>query len=74
MHILQRRAVWVNLVLSVIPVLGGRSVCCSILATLVLWIMLLIKACQGQEFKLLVVGDLAESRLLFKAVLENSRH
>jgi uncharacterized membrane protein len=44
---------FVNLVL--VPILG--------LAQLVLWIILMVKAYQGEKFKLPVIGDIAEKNI-----------
>jgi len=50
----------VSYVLSFIPFIGGIiSVLLSILA-LILWIVLMIKAYQGQKYKLPWAGDMAE--------------
>jgi len=50
----------INIVLLVIPVLGVLlSVLLSLLA-LVLWVLLMIKAYQGEYFKLPIAGDIAE--------------
>jgi uncharacterized membrane protein len=52
----------IHLVLGFIPVLGWALSLLVSLAALVLWIMLLVKAYQGQRFKLPVIGDLAEKQ------------
>jgi len=56
----------VTVVLRVIPLIGRllASVVSPLVAiiTLVLWIILMVKAYQGQKFKLPVVGDLAEQQ------------
>lgn len=53
-----------GVVLSIIPVLGHLLVFLISmvigLAAFVIWLVLVIKALQGEEFKLPVVGDLAE--------------
>lgn len=50
----------VSWILSLLPVIGWIiSLLLGILA-LVLWIILMIKAYQGERFKLPIVGDLAE--------------
>lgn len=50
----------ISWILAFIPVIGGIiSLLLSVLA-LVLWIILMIKAYQGEKFKLPIVGDLAE--------------
>ena len=43
-----------------IPVLGWMVVPILGLVQLVLWILLMVKAFQGEKFKLPVIGDLAE--------------
>ena len=47
-------------VLSLVPVIGWMLSPFIFLVGLVLWIVLLIKAYQGERFKLPVVGDLVE--------------
>lgn len=49
-----------GLVFTAIPVLGWLLVPILGLAELALWIILMIKAYQGETFKLPVAGDLAE--------------
>ncbi len=49
--------------LGFIPVLGWLLFPILGLIQLVLWILLMIKAFQGERFKLPVIGDLAESNL-----------
>ena len=44
----------------IIPFIGLLSLLICLL-TLVLWLVPIIKAFQGEKFKLLVVGDMAES-------------
>ena len=50
----------VNLVLLVLPVLGVIIGGLLSLLSLVLWILLMIKAYQGEMFKLPIAGDIAE--------------
>ena len=50
----------VSIVLGLIPVLGWILIPFVWLAQLVAWIVLMIKAYQGEFFKLPVVGDIAE--------------
>lgn len=45
---------------NIIPLIGGVIAGLVGLLMLVLWIILMIKAYQGEKFKLPVVGDLAE--------------
>ncbi len=49
-----------NLVLLVLPVLGVIIGGLLSLLSLVLWILLMIKAYQGEMFKLPIAGDIAE--------------
>ena len=57
-----------GVVLSIIPVLGHLLVFLISmvigLAAFVIWLVLVIKALQGEEFKLPVVGDLAERQAM----------
>lgn len=50
----------VAIILPVIPILGILLFPIVWLAQVVLWIVLMIKAYQGEEFKLPVIGDMAE--------------
>ena len=49
-----------NLVLGFIPVIGWSIMPIMGIIQLILWIMLMVKAYQGERFKLPVVGDIAE--------------
>ena len=49
-----------NIVFGFIPVLNLILIPLVSLAAMVLWIVLLIKAYQGEEFKLPIIGDIAE--------------
>ena len=49
-----------SMVLSFIPVIGWTLLPILGLVTLILWIVLMIKAYQGEYFKLPVAGDIAE--------------
>ena len=49
-----------NLVLLVLPVLGVIIGALLSLLSLVLWVLLMIKAYQGEFFKLPIAGDIAE--------------
>ena len=51
-----------QIILPVIPVLGWILMPFVALLSLVLWILLMIKAYQGEKFKLPVVGDIAEQK------------
>jgi len=51
-----------NLILIVIPFLGVVLSMLLSLLSLVLWVILMIKAYQGEYFKLPVVGDVAEKK------------
>ncbi|MFC1621117.1 DUF4870 domain-containing protein [Candidatus Omnitrophota bacterium] len=50
----------INIVLLVIPVIGALIGLLLSLLALVLWILLMIKAYQGEMFKLPIAGDIAE--------------
>ncbi len=50
----------INIVLLVIPVLGILLSTLLSLLGLVLWVLLMIKAYQGEYFKLPIAGDIAE--------------
>jgi len=52
----------IHLVLTIIPFIGGVISLLVSVGALILWIILLIKAYQGQMFKLPVIGDLAEKQ------------
>jgi uncharacterized membrane protein len=52
----------IHLVLRFIPVIGWIVSLLVSLVALVLWILLLVKAYQGQRFKLPLIGDLAEKQ------------
>jgi uncharacterized membrane protein len=49
-----------NAVLAVIPVIGWAVMPIVGIVTLILWILLMIKAYQGEYFKLPIAGDIAE--------------
>ena len=51
------------IVLTFIPVVGWMLVPLLGLAQLVLWILLMVKAYQGEMFKLPIVGDIAEKQV-----------
>lgn len=52
----------IHIILGFIPILGWIVSLLLSLATLVLWILLVVKAYQGQKFKLPFIGDLAEQQ------------
>jgi len=52
----------VSLVLGAIPIIGWLLYPLFMLASLILWLVLLFKAFQGEKFKLPVVGDIAEQK------------
>jgi uncharacterized membrane protein len=52
----------VNIVLSIIPVVGWIIMPFVNLVLLVIWVYLLIKALNGQRFKLPLIGDFAEKQ------------
>ena len=49
-----------NAVLAFIPVIGWSIVPILSVLQLVIWIIVMIKAYQGEQFKLPIVGDIAE--------------
>ena len=51
-----------GIVLNFIPILGWIVALFMPLIGLVLWILLVVKAYQGQKFKLPVIGDMAEKQ------------
>ena len=70
-HAIQSTFVFVGLFViqmaaNVIPFLDPLISALASLATLVLWIILMIKAFQGERFKLPIVGDMAEERATFE--------
>jgi uncharacterized membrane protein len=50
-------------VIRVIPLIGGMLSSLVWVVELILWVVLIIKAYQGERFKLPVVGDFAEKQL-----------
>jgi uncharacterized membrane protein len=52
----------VDIVLGMIPVIGWIIIPFFLLAVLVLWIILVMKALKGERFKLPVLGELAEKQ------------
>lgn len=53
----------VSVVLGFIPILGWLVAIFLQLAALVLWLILMFKAFQGEKFKLPAIGDLAERQV-----------
>jgi len=53
----------VNIVLGYIPIIGWAIGLLVAPLTFILWIVLMIKAYQGQTFKLPIVGDIAEKQV-----------
>jgi len=51
-----------NAVLMFIPVIGWMLIPVISIISLILWIVLMVKAYQGEMFKLPVVGDIAEKQ------------
>lgn len=51
------------MVLAYIPVIGWILIPFVGLLQLALWILLMVKAYQGEQFKLPVIGDLAEKKI-----------
>ncbi len=51
-----------NTVLGFIPVLGWILMSLISLGAIILWILLMIKAYQGEYFKLPIIGDIAEKQ------------
>jgi uncharacterized membrane protein len=52
-----------NMILAFIPVIGWVLMPIINVAALVLWVILMIKAYQGENYKLPIVGDLAEKQI-----------
>jgi uncharacterized membrane protein len=53
----------VSVVLGFIPILGWIVAIFLQLAALILWLVLMFKAFQGEKFKLPVIGDMAEKQV-----------
>jgi len=51
-----------GLVLPIIPIIGWALLPILYIANIILWIVLMIKAFQGEYFKLPIVGDIAEKK------------
>lgn len=52
----------INIVLTAIPIIGWILIPFIALAFLVIWVIVLIKALNGQRFKLPIIGNLAEKQ------------
>ena len=52
-----------NMVLAFIPVIGWILMPIISIAALILWIVLMVKAYQGENYKLPIIGDLAEKQI-----------
>jgi uncharacterized membrane protein len=52
----------VNIILTLIPIIGWILIPFAGLAFLVIWIIVLLKALKGERFKLPFIGDLAEKQ------------
>ncbi len=52
-----------QIVLGFIPVIGLILLPIVSIASLILWIVLMVKAYQGEKFKLPIVGDIAEKQI-----------
>jgi len=50
----------IGIVLTFIPVIGVFAIPVLWIVEIVLWILLMVKAYQGEKFKLPIVGDMAE--------------
>jgi uncharacterized membrane protein len=67
-HAMQSMAVFLGLfvvswVLWMIPIIGWTIAGLLSVASFILWLVLMIKAYQGEKFKLPVVGDFAEQQI-----------
>ncbi|MEG6586917.1 DUF4870 domain-containing protein [Dendrosporobacter sp. 1207_IL3150] len=56
----------INIILSIIPILGWAISFIFSLAAIIVWIVCMIKAYQGNSFKLPVIGELVEKQVLNK--------
>lgn len=52
----------IGLVLMFIPVIGWALLPVTYVLQIILWVVLMIKAYQGEKFKLPIVGDMAEQK------------
>lgn len=51
-----------NMILGFIPILGWILSILLLPVTLIIWLVLIFKAYQGEKFKLPIVGDMAEQK------------
>lgn len=52
-----------SMILVFIPVIGWMLMPIVNIAVLILWIILMVKAYQGENFKLPIIGDIAEKQI-----------
>jgi len=52
----------IQMVFAFIPVVGAIIVPIISIASLILWVILMVKSYQGEKFKLPIVGDIAEKQ------------
>jgi uncharacterized membrane protein len=52
-----------SIAFTVIPVIGWAMLPVLYIAELILWVVLMVKAYQGETFKLPVIGELAEKKI-----------
>ena len=52
----------IQIVFAFIPIVGAIIVPIISIASLILWVVLMIKSYQGEKFKLPIVGDMAEKQ------------
>ncbi|MBU1913061.1 MAG: DUF4870 domain-containing protein [Candidatus Omnitrophica bacterium] len=52
----------IQIVFAFIPVVGAIIIPIISIASLILWVVLMIKSYQGEKFKLPIVGDMAEKQ------------
>ncbi|KPK98156.1 MAG: hypothetical protein AMJ95_05435 [Omnitrophica WOR_2 bacterium SM23_72] len=55
-----------QMILAFIPVLGWILIPLISIASLILWIVLMVKAYQGEEFKLPIIAEIAEKQASLK--------
>ena len=52
----------IQMVFAFIPVIGAIIVPIISIASLILWVILMVKSYQGEKFKLPIIGDIAEKQ------------
>ncbi len=52
-----------SLVLGFVPGIGYILICLLWIVSVILWVTLMVKAYQGERFKLPVIGDMAEKKI-----------